>query len=208
MAIHDNPTDLAIESISECLDAAKLLIDHRKPDGGMMGYAALLLLFSVTDAIGHHLLKTGDGETWFDVLNRPEFGLSLSRAKLDNLKRWYRHPLAHAASIAPGVTISSKDEGDPFDFEGSPVTVRVVVFYELVKRVWDGLDKTALDPVRHTAAKTGYREPRGQIFHLAPGGISVGTSMSASSGTPFPYTHAVSGVVFPHPYHRRDIKKE
>ena len=56
------------------------------------------------------------------------------------------------------------------------------MFYELVKRVWDGLDKTNLDPVRHTTAKSGYREPRGQTFLLAPGGNSWGTSMSASSG--------------------------
>ena len=42
MAIHDNSIDQAIESISECLGAAKLLID-RQPK--RMGYAALLLLF-------------------------------------------------------------------------------------------------------------------------------------------------------------------
>jgi hypothetical protein len=77
MAQHSNITDLTVESVSECLDAAKLLIDHRKPDGGMMGYAATLLLFSVADAIGHHL-DVGSGHTRLEVFNSPAFGLSIS----------------------------------------------------------------------------------------------------------------------------------
>lgn len=76
MAVHQNKNDLSIEATRECLDAAALLLTTQKQDGGIMGYAAALLLFCVADAIGHHL-NCGSGHTRLGVLNHESFGLGL-----------------------------------------------------------------------------------------------------------------------------------
>ena len=107
MAIHRNTNDLCVESVSECLESAKLLIDHRKSDGGIMGYAATLLLMSVVDAIGHHL-NVGSGHTRLEVLNAPQFGLGLTPKQIYEVKQWYRNQLVHNASIVPNVYIRAE----------------------------------------------------------------------------------------------------
>ncbi len=153
MTTPNNITDLTIDSVSECLDAAKLLIDHRKEDGGMMGYAATLLLFSVTDAIGHHL-NVGSGHTRLEVLRSKEFGISLTGQQVYELKQWFRNGLIRGASIVPGVFLAADEDGVPFSFEcGKPVAIRVPQFYKMVRRVWNDLDKTNFNPLRHTCAR-------------------------------------------------------
>jgi hypothetical protein len=193
MATHDNITDLTVESVSECLDAAKLLIDHRKEDGGMMGYAATLLLFSVTDAIGHHL-NAGSGHTRLDVLNSPEFGLHLSPQQIYEMKKWYRNCMVHNASIVPGVFLMPEVEGDPFDFEnGKPVKIRVPQFYKLVRKVWDDLDRTSFNPLKDTLATKGYVEPPPLTSPLI--GSEVALAATASGMTHVATVPPVSGAV-------------
>lgn len=179
MAQHRNITDLTVESVSECLDAAKLLIDHRKPDGGMMGYAATLLLFSITDAIGHHL-NVGTGHTRLEVLNSPAFDLNLSGQQIYEIKRWYRNSMVHNAAIVPGVFLTPEDTGDPFVFEaGKPVAVRVPQLYKLVRSAWDNLDKTAFDPLRHTVGTSA--PPPGTAPVVAESGAVSGIAVLPTS---------------------------
>lgn len=188
MTTHDNITDLAVESVSECLDAAKLLIDHRKGDGGMMGYAATLLLFSITDAIGHHL-NVGTGHIRLEVLGLPQFGLDIDGQQICELKKylkmWFRNSLTHGASIVPGVLLTPDEDGGPFEFEGGkPVMIRVPQFYKMVRRVWDDLDKTSFDSIRDTLTAKSYTEPplSARPFPVPPVSGVFTTATTPSSG--------------------------
>ena len=150
MAIHGNKRDLTIESVSECLDAADLLIKHRKVDNGMMGYAAVLLLFSVIDAIGHHL-DVGTGHTRLVALNSFQLEPRLEPQQICDITKWYRNSLVHNASIVPGVVLSPDDTGEVFEFViAKPVMIRVPQLYELVRKAWTELDKADFNPLRHT----------------------------------------------------------
>jgi hypothetical protein len=129
---------------------------------GIIGYPAAILLFCITDAIGHHL-DNGKGDihkrdTYLEVLNHPYFGLKLStepKGQIDQIKRWFRNPLLHAASIVPDVLITPEDHGDPFDFTNSPVKLRVPRFYEIVKRAWEKLNEAppTFNPLNDTLKK-------------------------------------------------------
>ena len=54
--------------------------------------------------------------------------------------------------MTPGVFISPKDDGIPFDFTQSPVTLRVRQFYKSVKAAWEPISSGAIpyDPLRQT----------------------------------------------------------
>jgi hypothetical protein len=159
MATHTSQKTLTIESVSECLDAAKVLIETKKSDGGIMGYAALLLLFSVTDAIGHHL-NVGSGSTRLETLNQPGFNLGLTPQQIYEIKRWFRNGLVHNASIVPGVLLTAETEGGVFEFDGGkPVRLRVPQLYDVVCSGWETLDRTDFNPLRHTVIPTGYIAP-------------------------------------------------
>jgi hypothetical protein len=58
MASHKKLWTMAVEGIDEYLTAAHMCLDHRKPDGGCLGYPATLLLLCVVNALGTYL--TGD----------------------------------------------------------------------------------------------------------------------------------------------------
>ena len=158
MPIHNNRTDQAIASITECLDVVASLVEKR-PDGSIIGYVATILLFIVTDAIGHGL-NYGSGDTRLEVLRHPFFGLNLSNQKLLRIKQWYRNPLLHNASIVPDVVLSAEDEGCAFGDVGENVLIRVPQFYKMVRSAWDSVDKQTFDPVRDAMAITGYITPR------------------------------------------------
>jgi hypothetical protein len=105
MAIHSELKDLAIDATDEYLTAAKACVQARKPaDGGILGYPAMLLLFCVTDAIGHSpILKVKGGDVRLGVLKHPIFGLNLTDKQIGNLKQMYRNRLAHNGLLTPGV---------------------------------------------------------------------------------------------------------
>jgi len=190
MAIHENKRDLTIESVSECLDAAKLLIDYRKADNSMMGYAAVLLLFSVIDAIGHHS-NVGSGNIRLAVLQSQSFGITPcpSDPQICAIKKWYRNSIVHAASIVPGVVLSPDDTGDVFEFvKTKPVMIRVPQLYELVRRAWATLDKANFDPLRHTNIVPPPPLTASLYAQTASGAASFPGSMSA-------LTMSASGMV-------------
>ena len=146
MAIHGDLKALTEEVIDEYVAVANHCLNARKPDGGVYGYPAVLLLFCVVDALSSHL---GMDRYSLGVLNEPCFDLKLSAEQMPKLKTWYRNLLAHNGMIAPG-TILTLDEGDgkPFGFspDGQPTTIRVLPFSRKVAEAWKAFDKTKLQP--------------------------------------------------------------
>jgi hypothetical protein len=140
MAITDNLRDHSIEAIEEYLAIANVCVEGRKPDGGIWGYPAALLLLCATDAIGNGLPSSRrGGYSRLKVLNHPHFGLRLRDGQIKQLREWYRNPLAHNAQLYGDVDMTDEPHGDPFDFkpDGSLTRIRVPVFNALVKRGWD-----------------------------------------------------------------------
>jgi hypothetical protein len=179
MAIHQNLKALSEEVIDEYLAVARHCIADRKPDGGIYGYSAVLLLFCVVDALSNHL---GCPEHSFAVLNDPSFGLELSSAQLKNLKDWYRHLLAHVGMIAPGTMLTPETDGDAFEFSptGQPTTIRVLPFYRIVEKAWKAFDRTRLRPEAHLKPKH---------IPVVPADVMASTAMSfTASGAPIPPT--------------------
>ncbi|HKM72832.1 MAG TPA: hypothetical protein VJX94_22670 [Stellaceae bacterium] len=72
MAQQQTIKGLGTEIVEEFLTAARLCVETRKGDGGILGYPAILLLLSITDAIGHGL-DVGSGDTRLAVLKHPPF---------------------------------------------------------------------------------------------------------------------------------------
>ncbi|MGH9562694.1 MAG: hypothetical protein ACRD3S_14680 [Terracidiphilus sp.] len=139
MTIHPNVNGLTIEAIEEYLDIAKFCISSKKQDGGIYGYPATLLLFSVINAIGES--QTAGNEP-FRVLKEKPFGCQLNDRQIKKLEQWYRNLLTHNGMIAPGACLSPEDRGDPFKFDrDEPVMIRVKPLYTLVRNAWDQFDK-------------------------------------------------------------------
>lgn len=149
MAIHEHPTELTLEVIAEYLLTAKVCLEHRKPDGGCLGYSATLLLFCVMDALGGYLAHDkSSGITQserFMVLKHHYFGTSLTTEQIKRLEWWYRNGLAHNAYLPPGTCLTVQ-EGNPFDFaaNGEPVIIRVGSLHQLVQQAWDRFDKSLI----------------------------------------------------------------
>jgi hypothetical protein len=142
--------EVALQAIEENLIAAKTCIDKRKPNGGILGYPAALLLLCTTDAIGNGLLPPIPRRyTRLDVLQHPPFDhLGLTDKQVCNLTQWYRNSLAHAATMALGRFLTSKATGEPFDFDpnGALTYIHVPVFYEVVRAAWGKVDKDRFNP--------------------------------------------------------------
>jgi hypothetical protein len=142
-----------VEVIEEYLVTVGLCLQHRKPDGGCLGYPATLLLFCVVDALGGYLAldKKNDipKREPFMVLNHRNFGLTLTTDQIKRLEWWYRNGLAHNAALPPGTCLTG-EQGEPFEFAGNgdPVKIRVFPFHRLVERAWTAFDKALLVPLR------------------------------------------------------------
>jgi hypothetical protein len=67
MAVHTTLAGLGREVIGDFLIAAEMCVEHKKPDGSILGYPATLLLLAITDAIGHER-NVGRGSTRLEVL--------------------------------------------------------------------------------------------------------------------------------------------
>ena len=94
------------------------------------------------EALGNYL---SHNKKPLEVLNHPLFGKSYSAKKIENLVCWYRHLLAHAAIIAPGILLTPEPEGEPFDFEGEePIRLPVIPFHRMVRDAWRAFDKKLL----------------------------------------------------------------
>lgn len=122
------------ESLPEYVAVARVAIETRKdPDRPMShhGFAAAVLLFSVTDALGFYFRRSttftvqvdgkscsidGEGFKHFLVLNSAFYQQTLTEPQLKALYECYRCPLSHNSSLVPGVVIEKGVRGD-----GSPV---------------------------------------------------------------------------------------
>jgi hypothetical protein len=120
-------------AIEEYLAVSHHCITTRKPRGGAYGYPAVLLLFSVVDALSSY---AGHAEHSFGVLK--DIFPGLSDTQITHLKNWYRHLPAHQAIIMPGTAISVELPGDPIELNaaGEPTHIRLLPFWESVAMYW------------------------------------------------------------------------
>jgi len=139
MSIVTNARDLSIEIIDEYLQAARACLETHKPDGGLLGYPAMLLLLCATDAMSHGQSQRSKPYTQLDVLNDPPLSLGLTKPQLGNLLKWFRDGLCHLALMVRNVTLLPDRNGLPFEFSRSDalVGVRVPVFFESVASAWN-----------------------------------------------------------------------
>jgi hypothetical protein len=145
VSIHQTLEKLSEEVLDEYLAIAKICVTERKPDGGIYGYPAVLLLFCIVDALSTHL---GKKEHSFHAFNDPCFGLALSEPQLKNLRVWYRHCLAHNGVIASGTMLTPEPGDFPFEFSsnGELTVIHVLPFYQRVEQAWKAFDRTKLHP--------------------------------------------------------------
>jgi hypothetical protein len=148
MAKEKSRQEQAIGVIEEYLTAAEMCIKTTKADGRILGYPAVLLLLSATDAIGHGVLPYNQDKTRLDVLATKHFGSALTSSQATQVTNWYRHLLAHTGTMMTDVYLVPDAQGEAFDFDdsGAPVLIRVGKLHEIVSRAWTQVDKTAFSP--------------------------------------------------------------
>jgi hypothetical protein len=177
MALASSLRDLGTEAIEEYLDIADYCVRTRKGSGsGIYGYPAALLLLCVVDAIGQSF-QGPSRHTELSVLANPLanslFGLTLTTHQTTKLANWYRHKLAHAAIMTPGVYLTSEFHGPPFVFnteiEHEPIEVRLPVLANIVRAAWNA-HKPAFSPALRTGdtAPDVMKQPSGFTSTLSP----------------------------------------
>ena len=100
MAVHNDLPPMAREAIEEYLTIANYCVTTRKPNNGVYGYPAVLLLFSVVDALSNYA-----GHPKNSFLAMKGVVPSLSDEQIKKLAAWYRHLPAHQAIILPGTAV-------------------------------------------------------------------------------------------------------
>src|SRR6266498_2689029 len=103
MAVHNDLPPMAREATEEYLAIAHHCITTRKSNGGVYGYPAVLLLFSIVDALSNY---AGYPEHTFGAMK--DIFPHLSQAQIKQLAAWYRHLPAHQAIIMPGTMLSDR----------------------------------------------------------------------------------------------------
>lgn len=133
---------MSIEVIEEYLSVAEYCVTTQKSKGGLHGYPALVLLFSVIDALSNY---AGHPEHSFGELQF--IFRKLTGDQIKNLRNWYRNLPAHQAIIMPGTQLSA-EPGQAIEFgpSGEPTHIRVIGFYEAVKNWWTSFDKSSINP--------------------------------------------------------------
>ena len=165
MASHDDSAALSREVIDEYIELARIGLSIKKADDGCLGYPSTLLMFCIIDALSNHL---GCRKDSFAVLNHKIFGLNLSQDQIENLKIWYRHPLAHNAMIAPGTILTADSDGDAIEFvNDEPVHIRVKPLFRLVEKAWSAFDKKSLKAKRSKVPKAPI-DFSGVAFEIPP----------------------------------------
>src|SRR6266704_419642 len=143
MAIHSDLRSMSQEAIEEYLAIAHYCVTTRKADGGVYGYPAVLLLFSIVDALSNY---AGYPEHSFRAMK--DIFPQLTLKQIQHLADWYRHLPAHQAIIMPGTQLSVDAPGDPIELnsDGEPTHIRVKPFYEAVKSAWEKVDASGIKP--------------------------------------------------------------
>jgi hypothetical protein len=166
---------MAIEAIDEYLTIAEYCVTTEKARGALYGYPAVLLLFTVVDALSNYL---GYPKHSFQILS--DFDQSLKPPQIKSLKNWYRNLPAHQAIIMPMTALSPEPTGTAISFgpDGEPTHVRVIPFYHLVKAGWDNFNKSKVNP--KFESKQASTKP---LDLLETHGSSLGPTGSMSSAT-------------------------
>jgi len=147
MAIHQDLAGLLKESVSEYLHVAHECLTHQKAEGGVYGFPAALLLFTILDTIGSfhrgdksfsssidgkNRLIDGDGFKHYFILNTSYYSQTLTEAQIKKLYYYYRCLLSHNASLAPGRGLEVGSLGEPLfsiDPSGAILSIRLLPFY-------------------------------------------------------------------------------
>jgi len=181
MAIHTDLPSMSREAIEEYLAIAHYCVTTRKPNGGVYGYPAVLLLLAVVDALSNY---AGYPEHSFLALKN--IFPALTEQQIKSLARWYRHLLSHQAIIMPGTQLTVDAPGDAIEFnsDGEPTHIRVEQFYEAIKGAWDKMDASGINPMFHPAQapKTPIATTI-SVFPAASGRQAVTTTIPTSSTT-------------------------
>ncbi len=170
MSEHVNPWALAEEAIEEYLTASKSCLEHKKQDGGCLGYPAVLLLLCIVDALGTYLrneevIIAGRKQqithgTPFRVLNHPLFTQDLTQAQIDRIAEASRNRLAHNALIDVGVVLTPVETASAFNFSNNnDVCISVPTLYAVVADAWSHFDKTKIKYAIETFRLSGLRPP-------------------------------------------------
>lgn len=178
MAIHDQKVELLKESLLEMLHVAEYAINYRKTDkakwadnatGGMLGYPAMVVLFSIIDCLGSVLAGNSKVTVLIDgknrdikntsqhiyILNSKYFNLDLSQIDLDCVYKNVRSTLTHNSILPEGYILQAGEkENLPFNIAINECDMRiyfinVIKLYEFTKRAVEkfmsDLDKGDID---------------------------------------------------------------
>ena len=143
MAVHNDLLSMSREAVEEYLAIANYCVTTRKSNGGVYGFPALLLLFSVVDALSNYA-----GHPAHSFLAMKDVVPSLSDKQIKSLADWYRHLPAHQAIIMPGTQLTIDDPGDAIELNsgGEPTHIRLKPLYESVKAVWEKFSPAEINP--------------------------------------------------------------
>ena len=163
MAIHPEKVELLKESLLEMLHVAEYAVTYRKTDrakwadnatGGILGYPAVVVLFSIIDCLGS--VFAGDNKFSIPIdgknrhirsasqhiiiLNSKYFNLDLSQIDLDNIYNNVRSTLTHNSLLPEGYILQTgENENLPFniainEFDKRIYFINVIKLYEFTKR--------------------------------------------------------------------------
>jgi len=139
MAIHEEKVELLKESLAEMLHVAQYAVTYRKTDramwannatGGILGFAAVVVLFSIIDCLGSVFAGDSQFSVLIDgknkriknasqhiyILNSKYFGLDLCQTDLDNIYKNVRSTLVHNSLLPQGYILQpGENENLPFN---------------------------------------------------------------------------------------------
>lgn len=163
MAIHHEKVGLLKESLLEMLHVAEYAVTYGKTDkakwadnatGGILGYPAVVVLFSIIDCLGSVFAgdskftvpidgKNGhirNASQHIYILNSKYFNLDLSQVDLDNIYDNVRSTLTHNSILPEGYILQTgENENLPFniainEFDKRIYFINVIKLYEFTKR--------------------------------------------------------------------------
>lgn len=188
MPIHSSIQDMNRESVEEYLRVAEVLVRPSKVFGGPCGYVAANLLFTVIDAIGHHVNEKQPGDTnnvRLGILNKFDHGHLLSEAQIRNLRDWFRNPILHATSPAPNAFLDVAEQTDVFTFDEKDqlVGINLEKLFAIVRDGWNKLSKDNLNTLGHSnpgPSADGLSIPPSHFNTIDSFAVSGTTRISAS----------------------------
>jgi hypothetical protein len=181
MAIHEDELSMLRESLPEYLRLARIGIETKKENGGVLGYPSATILFAVVDAIGSHLRKAEGVEVYtvtvegkprpisgtahhFHALNSPYFGLDLKESEIERLYNLSRSPLTHNARLGFGVRLTvDRSIPEVFVFQDGVLTISLP---DLLKRCEVAVEAFLADGEKVVAESASVEELR--MKALAP----------------------------------------